>query len=37
MGNKKHRENILDASYDRAGTGVAIAKDGKVYFTQNFC
>ena len=37
MGNKKHRENILDASYDRAGTGVAMAKDGKVYFTQNFC
>ena len=37
MGNKQHRENILDTSYDRTGVGVAIAKDGKVYFTQNFC
>lgn len=37
MGNKQHRENILDTSYDRTGIGVAIAKDGKVYFTQNFC
>ena len=32
-----HRQNILKASYDRTGIGVAIAKDGKVYFTQNFC
>lgn len=37
MANKRHRENILDTSYDGTGVGVAIAKDGKVYFTQNFC
>lgn len=37
MGNERHRENILTASYDRAGVGVAVAKDGKAYFTQNFC
>lgn len=37
MGNKRHRENILNTSYDSTGVGVAIAKDGKVYFTQNFC
>ena len=37
MGSKGHRENILKSSYDRAGLGVAIAEDGKVYFTQNFC
>jgi len=32
-----HRENILDASYDRTGIGIAITEDGKVYITQNFC
>lgn len=37
MNSKGHRENILDSSYDRAGLGVAVADDGKVYFTQNFC
>ena len=37
MRNKRHRENILNTSYDRTGVGVAIAKDGKVYLTQNFC
>ena len=37
MEREEHRENILNASYDRAGIGVAVAKDGKVYFTQNFC
>ncbi len=37
MGNERHRENILNTSYDRTGVGVAIAKDGKAYFTQNFC
>lgn len=37
MGNKRHLENILNTSYDRTGVGVAVAKDGKVYFTQNFC
>ena len=37
MSSKGHRENILKPSYDKAGIGVAIAEDGKVYFTQNFC
>ena len=37
MSSPGHRENILDASYDGAGIGVAIAEDGKVYFTQKFC
>ena len=37
MNSRGHRENILDSSYDRTGIGVAIAEDGKVYFTQNFC
>ncbi|MDE2686001.1 MAG: CAP domain-containing protein [Chloroflexota bacterium] len=37
MNSKGHRENILDSSYDKSGVGVAIAEDGKVYFTQNFC
>lgn len=37
MNSKGHRENILDYSYDRTGLGVAIADDGKVYFTQKFC
>jgi uncharacterized protein YkwD len=32
-----HRENILTETYDRAGMGVAIAENGKVYITQNFC
>ncbi len=32
-----HRQNILDPSYDRAGMGIAISGDGKVFFTQNFC
>ena len=37
MNSEGHRENILDSSYDRTGMGVAIADDGKVYFTQKFC
>lgn len=37
MNSQGHRDNILSTSYDRAGIGVAIAKDGKVFFTQNFC
>ena len=32
-----HRQNILDSSYDRAGMGIAISDEGKVFFTQNFC
>ena len=37
MNSPGHRQNILDSSYDRAGMGVAITEDGKVFFTQNFC
>ena len=37
MNSPGHRNNILDSSYDRAGLGVAIADDGKVFMTQNFC
>ena len=37
MNSPGHRQNILDSSYDRAGMGVAIAEDGKVFFTHNFC
>ncbi len=32
-----HRENILNPTYDRVGTGVAISEDEEVYITQNFC
>ena len=32
-----HRQNILDPTFDRVGTGVAVSQDGKVYITQNFC
>jgi uncharacterized protein YkwD len=37
MNSAGHRENILKSGYDRVGTGVAVAEDGKVYITQNFC
>lgn len=37
MNSKMHKKNILSASYDRSGMGVAIAKDGKVFSTQNYC
>ena len=37
MNSPGHRQNILDSSYDRAGMGIAISNDMKVYFTQNFC
>ena len=37
MNSPGHRQHILDSSYDRAGMGIAIADDGKVFFTQNFC
>lgn len=32
-----HRENILRKVFERQGIGLALADDGKVYFTQNFC
>jgi uncharacterized protein YkwD len=37
MGSSGHRENILSSAYDREGIGVAIAKDDKVYITEDFC
>lgn len=37
MHSSGHRENILTDIYDREGIGVWIAKDDKVYITQNFC
>ena len=36
MSSPGHRQNILDSSYDRAGVGIAIADDGKVFFTAEF-
>ena len=32
-----HRQNILTATYDKEGIGVAISSDDKVLITQNFC
>lgn len=32
-----HRRNIQTRHYRQEGIGVAIGKDGKVLFTQNFC
>lgn len=37
MDSPGHRENILTDTYDRTGVGVAVAQDGKIYITQNFC
>ena len=37
MNSPGHRENILDSAYDREGIGVAIAANGEVLVTQNFC
>tara|TARA_Y100000310_G_scaffold301155_1_gene337367 strand:+ start:480 stop:1268 length:789 start_codon:yes stop_codon:yes gene_type:complete len=37
MDSQGHRENILTASYDETGVGLAISSDDKVYVTQNFC
>jgi hypothetical protein len=37
MDSQGHRENILNLSYDRVGTGVAVSPNGKVYITQNIC
>jgi uncharacterized protein YkwD len=37
MNSPGHRENILNARYDREGIGIAVSSDGKVYVTQNFC
>ena len=32
-----HRENILTATYDKEGIGVAISSDDEVLITQDFC
>ena len=37
MNSPGHRQNIVKASYDREGVGVAISVEEKVYVTQNFC
>ena len=37
MDSRGHRENILTDTYDRAGLGIAVSQDGKVYVTQDFC
>ena len=37
MRSQGHRKNILKDAYDRTGIGIAIAPDGKVFITQNFC
>jgi uncharacterized protein YkwD len=37
MSSSGHRENILASAYDREGIGVAIARDDKVYITEDFC
>lgn len=37
MNSPGHRANILTDTYDRAGVGVAVAADGKVFITQDFC
>lgn len=37
MNSPGHRQNILTATYDQEGIGVAISSDDKVYITQDFC
>ena len=37
MASEGHRRNILTRFYRRQGIGVTVAKDGKVYITENFC
>ena len=37
MKSPAHRDNILVPFFRREGLGVAIAPDGKVYVTQDFC
>jgi uncharacterized protein YkwD len=37
MKSPPHRRNILERLYDRAGVGIAISADDKVYITQVFC
>ena len=37
MGSPGHRANILTRHWRREGIGLGIAKDGKIFATQNFC
>ena len=37
MDSPGHMENILTDTYDRAGLGIAVSPDGKVYVAQDFC
>lgn len=32
-----HRENILTATYDKEGIGIAYSEDNQAYSTENFC
>lgn len=36
MRSSEHRQNLLDPKYKESGIGAAIAKDGRVYLTQDF-
>jgi uncharacterized protein YkwD len=36
MVSAKHRENLLNSRWTRSAIGVAIARDGRVFFTQVF-
>ena len=37
MNSPGHRQNILDAQYNKEGIGVAISSDDKVLITEDFC
>jgi len=37
MNSPSHRDNILTAFWQSEGIGLTIAKDGKIYVTENFC
>lgn len=37
MGSAGHRRNILEKNHERAGIGIAVDSDDKVYLTQVFC
>jgi uncharacterized protein YkwD len=37
MNSPGHRKNILTATYDSEGLGVAVSADDKVYITEDFC
>lgn len=37
MNSTGHRKNILTPYFKKQGIGIAVAVDGKVYITENFC